>query len=135
MESKNDLGKLISAHGISQAYLQRALFISVLSLVFFLAMMVGFYLRQHIGYFLLATAFLLIYLITLFSWMIQRKTRLTIFENGFTYKKTRVLWNEIQAIDENGEILAARGRKFTLPRSIDDFGIVLSIVRARSGLG
>jgi hypothetical protein len=133
-ENLNDLGKLISVHGISPVYLQRALFIAILSFCFFLAMMTGFYLRQNIVYFLLATAFLLIYVITLFSWMLQRRNQLRVYENGLTYKKSRIRWNEIREIEENGGIVIADGGKLTIPRSINDFGIVLSIIRARSDL-
>src|ERR1051326_4189159 len=79
-DSNKDLGKLIGAHGISPIFIQRAVAISVISFLFFLGMMFGFYIRQNIGYFLLATAFLIVYLITMFSWVMQRKTELRIFE-------------------------------------------------------
>src|SRR5437773_12397915 len=43
------------------AQVQRAVFIAVLSFLFFLAMMIVFYIRQSMLYFLLATAFLIVY--------------------------------------------------------------------------
>ncbi|MEO6654613.1 MAG: hypothetical protein ABIO36_00875 [Pyrinomonadaceae bacterium] len=55
------------------AQLQRAVFIAVLSFLFFLAMMLVFYIRQSPFYFLLATAFLIIYLITMISFVRLRQ--------------------------------------------------------------
>ncbi len=49
------------------AQMQRAVFIAVLSFLFFMAMMLAFYLRQSLLYFLLATVFLIVYVITMVS--------------------------------------------------------------------
>ena len=124
-----DPGKLISVHGISPAYLQRAAFVTVLSFVFFLAMMFGFYFRQNLVYFLLASAFLLIYLLTLFGWLLQKRNHLKIFEKGFSYKKDRLLWEEIRSISPEGEIETNDARKILLPKAIQDFDIVVNIIK------
>lgn len=58
----------------SAAQLQRAVFIAVLSFLFFLAMMFAFYLRQSILYFLLATAFLFVYIVTMISFVRLRRS-------------------------------------------------------------
>jgi hypothetical protein len=55
------------------AQLQRAVFIVVLSFLFFLAMMAMFYIRQSVLYFLLASAFLVIYIITMISFVRMRR--------------------------------------------------------------
>ena len=55
------------------AGIQRAVFIAVLSFLFFLAMMVAFYIRQSVLYFLLATAFLIVYIVTMMSLVRLRK--------------------------------------------------------------
>lgn len=52
---------------MSAAKLQRAAFLAVLSFLFFMAMMLAYYLRGSVVYFLLATAFLIVYLITMIS--------------------------------------------------------------------
>ena len=57
----------------SPAQLQRAVFIVVLSFLFFLAMMFAYYIRQSALYFLLATAFLIVYLITMISFVWLRR--------------------------------------------------------------
>jgi hypothetical protein len=131
-DSNKNLGKLIGAYGISPACLQRAAFISILSFVFFLAMMAGFYLRQNIVYFLLATAFLLVYLFTMFSWVLQRKTELRIFESGFSFKKNSVRWDAIKEVDRDGVVNTTDGKKLTIPRSIRDFDILLNVIQTKA---
>jgi len=59
---------------VSAAKLQRAVFIAVLSFLFFLAMMVAYYIRQSPLYFLLATAFLIIYLAMMISFVRLRRS-------------------------------------------------------------
>ncbi len=54
---------------------QRAAFIAVLSFLFFLGMMLAYYLRGSVLYFLLATAFLIVYIITMISFVRLRKGR------------------------------------------------------------
>lgn len=107
------LGKLESVHGISPVFLQRAAFIAVLSFLFFIAMMVAFSIRQNIGYFLLATAFLLVQLLTLFGWLMQRRIQFRIYENGFTYKKKSCLWDEIESINGKTESRPVGGAKIS----------------------
>ncbi len=80
IDSDKDLGKLVAIHGIAPAYLQRAVFIVILSFVFFLAMMFMYYIRQSITYFLLASAFLVLYLVTLFSFVMQRRSFVMLHE-------------------------------------------------------
>ncbi|MFN0141010.1 MAG: hypothetical protein ACKVQW_13110 [Pyrinomonadaceae bacterium] len=58
----------------SAAQIQRAVFVAVLSFLFFLAMMLAFYLRQSILYFLLATAFLFVYIVTMISFVRLRRS-------------------------------------------------------------
>lgn len=60
---------------MSSAHIQRAAFLAVLSFVFFLAMMVAYYVRGSILYFLLATAFLIVYIVTMVSFVRMRKGR------------------------------------------------------------
>ena len=81
-QSTNDLGRLVSIFGIHPSYLQRAVFVAVLSFLFFIAMMFAFYMRQQFGYFLLATAFLFVYIVTMLSWVVQRKMSFLILSIG-----------------------------------------------------
>jgi hypothetical protein len=58
---------------VPPAQIQRAVFIAVLSFLFFLAMMLVFYIRQSMLYFLLASAFLIVYIVTMVSFVRMRK--------------------------------------------------------------
>ena len=111
IEQKPELGRLESVRGISPVFLQRAAFVAVLSFLFFIAMLVAFSIRQNLGYFLLATAFLLVQLLTLFGWLAQRRTEFKIYENGFSYKKQVCLWDEIESIDGKMESRPVGGAK------------------------
>ena len=57
------------------AQAQRAAFIAVLSFLFFLVMMFTYYIRGSVLYFLLATAFLIVYILTMISFVRLRKGR------------------------------------------------------------
>jgi hypothetical protein len=127
--SELQLGKLESVHGISPVFMQRAAFIAVLSFIFFVAMMIAFSIRQNLGYFLLATAFLLVQLLTLFGWLMQRRAEFRIYENGFTYQKQSCRWDEIESMTvktESGlgggktscEIRKTGGKKIILNESL-----------------
>ena len=58
---------------IPPAKLQRAVFVALLSFMFFLAMMLMFYLRQSMLYFLLASGFLVLYIVTMISFFRLQK--------------------------------------------------------------
>ena len=128
-ETEKELGRLISIHGIAPAYLQRAVFIVVLSFMFFLGMMFAFYVRQSVGYFLLASAFLVLYLITMFSWMMQRRTVVKVHERGFRYKDRTVLWDQIETIEE-GSIRISDAKPITIPNTIGDRAKLMETIRA-----
>ena len=130
-DSPANLGKLIAIHGIAPAYLQRAVIIVVLSFMFFLAMMFAFYIRQSVGYFLLASAFLVLYLLTMFSWVMQRKSVVEIYEYGFKYKKRSVIWNEILSVDGN-TVVVETGKPVAIPATIQDVDKLLTLIRQRS---
>ncbi|HEX8636929.1 MAG TPA: DUF6585 family protein [Pyrinomonadaceae bacterium] len=124
-----NLGRLEAVYNTSPAYLQRAAMTAVISFVFFLAMLLVFSVRQNIGYFLLATAFLIVQIFTLFGWVTQSRSRLKIFENGFEYRKKTCRWDEIAAIDfKTGkrtqigcEITKTNGEKIYLSEVIHRF--------------
>src|SRR4051812_12924482 len=100
---EQDLGKLQSVHGIAPAFLQRAAIIVIVSFVFFLVMIIAFSVRQNIGYFVLASAFLIVQLITLFGWIMQKRVKFKLFENGFTYRKHVCTWKEIESMAVRSE--------------------------------
>lgn len=111
LETTKILGKLQGVYGTSPIFLQRAAIVAVVSFLFFLAMLVAFSIRQNIGYFLLATAFLFVQLFTLFGWITQRKNELKLFENGFTYRKHTCFWDEIESMNLRMESRLISGEK------------------------
>lgn len=129
-ETEKELGRLISIHGIAPSYLQRAVFIVVLSFMFFLGMMFAFYVRQSVGYFLLASAFLVLYLITMFSWMMQRRTVVKVHERGFQYKDRTVLWDQIETIEE-GSIRLSEAKPVTIPNTIHESEKLVALIRSK----
>ncbi|CAN5287468.1 hypothetical protein BH10ACI1_BH10ACI1_10750 [soil metagenome] len=134
-ETHKDLGKLESIHGISPAILQRAVFIAVLSFVFFLAMMLAFYVRQNVGYFLLSTAFLLVYIATMFNWVMIRKNVLKMYEKGFSYKDFKARWNEIESVTGKNknryEICKKNGKKIVVSEAILGIKDVIEKIRGK----
>ena len=129
-----DLGKLVAVYGIAPAYLQRAVFIVILSFVFFLATMLVYYIRQNILYFMLSSSFLVIYLVTLFSFVMQRRSVVQIYEGGLRFKKRSAAWDEVESVDEGGTINVRGAKPILLPRTLNDIKRMLNIVRQRSGI-
>ncbi len=132
VEKADKLGKLVNVYGIAPAYLQRAVIIAALSFIFFLTTLAMFSLWQNFLYFFLSTAFLIVYLATMFGWLMMRKNLLRIYENGLTYRKFMARWNELEALETNKkgaqlncEIRKAKGEKITLTESI--FGVEQAI--------
>ena len=126
---KKDLGSIISIHAITPAFVQRAVFVAVLAFMFFLAMMLAFYLRQNVVYFLLASAFLVLYIVMMFAWVTQQKNVVEIYDGGISYKKNVLTWKEIKAIDDEGILSLYNGKPIILPRSVDKFEIMISTIR------
>lgn len=137
-----DLGRLETVYGIAPAFMQRAAMVAALSFVFFIAMMVAFYIRQNVGYFLLATAFLLVQLLTLFGWLAQRRAEFKIYEKGFVYKKQACAWDEIESMavksesrlvggeKVNCEIRKMNGEKIALSEAIQGVAAIMERISA-----
>ncbi len=130
-ETKKNLGKLVAVHGLSPAHIQRAVFITVLSFVFFLGTMVLYYVRQELLYFLLASAFLVVYIITLFSWIAQRKTVLEIFEKGVSYRKYSANWDEISEVRSDGTIVLKDKKQIAISAAIHELERAISFIKSR----
>jgi hypothetical protein len=132
-ESSKNLGKIISIHGVQPALVQRAAIVSVLAFVFFLVMLAVFSYRQSIGYFVLASAFLVVEIFTLTGLFAQRRNVLQIFENGISYKKQTSSWAEIEKVNKNNgyEILKSDGEKIALPGTIQDIDTVIKGIESK----
>jgi len=133
---EKDLGKLVSTHTTSPIFLQRAAIVAVVSFLFFLAMLVAFYVRQHIGYFFLSTAFLVVYVFTLIGWVMQKRNAVSIYEKGIRYKKFRAAWDEIAAVkaDQAGLELS-KGRREKVHISPSMLGFESIVLAVKQGIG
>ncbi|MDM7922603.1 MAG: hypothetical protein QUS14_09920 [Pyrinomonadaceae bacterium] len=128
-----NLGRLTGTFQTSAAYFQRAALIAGLSFVFFLAMMIAFYVRQWPGYFGLATAFMVVNIFTLIGIWIQKKNVVRVHENGLSYRKLRVAWNDIERLKYTRasglEITYAAGKLLKIPSSIDSLPEITERIR------
>jgi hypothetical protein len=130
-ENPNDLGRLIAVHPVAPLYIQRAVMVSLLSFLFFAAMMVAFYIRQSLGYFLLATGFLVIYLITMFSWFTQRRSAVKVYQKGIEFRSHKLAWNEIAAVEQGANVVVTprSGKPITLPATIAESDALVRHIR------
>lgn len=128
-EPSKSLGKLIAVHPIAPAIVQRAVFIAALSFLFFLAMMFAFYIRQNILYFLLASAFLVLYLVMMFALLMQRRSTVEVCENGFRTKKQSVGWADVTSISDDGLVELSSGKNIALARSLVEFERLLATLQ------
>lgn len=99
IEQTRKLGKLVRIHPVSPVVMQRAVIVAMLSFLFFLATMIGVYTTQKLGFFLLSTAFLIVNIFTMFGLLSARKNVLQVYENGFSYKKFKTRWDEIEKVE------------------------------------
>lgn len=136
MSSRN-LGKLESIHGVAPLTLQRVAIVAVLSFVFFLAMLVAFYVRQHLGYFLISTGFLVVYVLTMIGWIAMRRHEFRIHENGISHSKFESTWDEISSVEmvpkKGLRVTRSDGNSAIIVESFADFDSIVSAVRQRSG--
>lgn len=134
-EPNQNLGRIVTIHGVQPAYLQRAVFVVVLSFLFFLGTMVVFYLQQGFVYFILSTAFLVIYIVTMTSWVLQRRNVVKIYENGIEYRKYSCLWNEIESISAGEgntvEVRTKAGGKFAIAATISGLDQIVKTIQTK----
>ena len=133
--SENGFGRLVAKHSTAPAFIQRAAIIALLAFVFFLAMLVAFLARQQVGYLVLAAAFFVLNIFTLFGFVVQRQNSVSVFDRGLRFRKKSVGWSEIVSIDdfENGlSIVKTDGTVINIPRSIDGLGRLNSMIREKT---
>jgi hypothetical protein len=132
MADRRSLGRLVAVHPVAPAAIQRAVFIAVLSFLFFLGMMIAYYVRQDIGYFLLSTAFLIVYLAMMYAIFIQRKSTVELHEKGLRVRKSAIAFQEIESITGEGDIVLTDGQKVQLPKSVVQFDELVASIRRNS---
>ena len=133
MKHRTDLGDRVGTHGISPAFLQRAAIVAILSFLFFMTMLLVFYVRQQFIYFVLSTAFLVVYIFTMIGWVMQKRNVVSIYENGITYRKFAARWDEIKSVKSDSKsgitIVSTKGESTTIGKSVADLEIVAGMIR------
>jgi ABC-type bacteriocin/lantibiotic exporter with double-glycine peptidase domain len=127
------LGSLTGVYGTSPAFLQRAAVVAVLSFLFFMTTLLIFYVRQQFIYFVLSTAFLVVYIFTMIGWVMQKRNVVSIYENGIVYRKFAARWEDIKSVkaDPKSGITLARhdGVSTTIAKSVSDLDQIALIIR------
>jgi hypothetical protein len=130
---RTDLGNFISTHGTSPAFLQRAAIVALLSFFFFLAMLLVFYLRQQFIYFVLSTAFLVVYIFTMIGWVMQKRNVVSIYENGITYRKFAATWDELKSVKSDARsgitLTKSSGESVTIGKSVSDLDAIAVTIK------
>ena len=120
---------------MAPAYQQRAAAVAGLSFVFFLAMMTAFYARGHFVYFLLSTAFLIVFAFTMAGWWTQRRNVVEIFDRGVTFNKFVAEWEDIVGLEREPDgplkLTNTERDSVTIPRTIHAIDAVEKHVRER----
>jgi hypothetical protein len=132
-QSQPALGKLIDAHPTAPSHLQRAAIVAGLSFVFFLATLIIFYQQQSIGYFVLSTAFLVVYIFTLIGWVMQKRNVVTIYENGIAYRKFAATWDDIKSVTADSgsgiTVVKSDGHSVVIGKSVSGLNQIASTIR------
>ena len=128
--SRDELGQLNAVYRPAPAFLQRAVFLTILSFVFFLGTMFIYYVRQGFVYFILASAFLVLYVISLISFFGQRKNLLKVYELGIEFKNNKALWTDIESVSDEGVVQITGDRKMVIPKSLGNFDDIVRHVRS-----
>ena len=130
MKDQTSLGRLIAVHPIAPAALQRVVFVAVLSFLFFLGMMLAYFLRQDIGYFLLSTAFLVVYLGTMYAFIKGRRKTFELYEKGLFTGGQIIRWGDIERLGEDGNIVRTKGKPISIPMSLYERASLVERIRS-----
>lgn len=131
--SGQTLGPVVTAHGTSPATLQRAAIIAIFSFFFFMATLLLFYFRQQLLYFVLASAFLIVYIFTMIGWVLQKRNVVYVHEQGIRYRKFAARWDEIETVKADASsgltIVKNGGESVTIGKTISEVGRIALLVR------
>ena len=137
MSNRTDLGRVVSVHGTSPVFLQRAAIIAILSFFFFMATLLVFYVQQQVMYFILSTAFLIIYIFTMIGWVMQKKNVVSIHEDGIAFRQFTARWDEIKSVKVDKRtginIVKANNESATLGNSLDGVDAIAIAIKRNLG--
>ena len=130
------LGKLVAVHAVSPVHQQRAAVVAGLAFLFFLAMMFLIYIRGHFGYFLLSTAFLVLFIFTMTGWWMQRRNAVEVFDRGLIFRKFITTWDEVTAVERDRDgtlkLTSKANGTIAIPKTIHALDDLLAYIRSRT---
>ena len=107
-----------------------------ISFLFFIAMMFGVYARGHFGYFVLSTAFLVVFVFTVIGWWMQKRNAVEVFDRGLTFRRFITTWGELMRVerDQNGALKLTKEAKdtITIPKTTHALDDLEAYIRSRS---
>ena len=113
--------------------MQRAVIIAILSFFFFLGTLIFFYLQQGFMYFILSTAFLVIYIFTMIGMGLQKRNLVSVYEHGIVRRNFTATWDDIKSVKaETGTgitIVKSDGEQLVIPESTADIGRIAVLIR------
>ena len=100
-------------------------------------MMFLVYFRGHFGYFLLSTAFLVVFIFTAIGWWMQRRNVVEVFDRGLAFKKLVAAWDQITDLEraQDGALKLTTANKgtITIPKTLDALDRLEYYIRGRIG--
>ena len=98
-------------------------------------MWIAFYALGHFGYFLLSTAFLIVFAFTMTGWWMQKRSVVEVFDRGVILKKFAARWEEITATerDQYGSLILIKNDSDTasIPRTIQSLEALEAHIREK----
>lgn len=98
-------------------------------------MLATFYIRGQLGYFVLSSAFLMVYLFTMVGIWAQKRNTVRVHENGIAFKNFAASWNEITNVHADPEsgvkISKSGGKTVHLSRSISGIDDIAATLNSR----
>ena len=110
---------------------------AVLSFVFFLGSFIFYLIWQSFLFFLLSTSFLIVQLFTIVGWWMQRRSGVSIYENGLQYRKNIIFWTDIAHIrlERHGDLSLGLvdESEVKIPAATESLNRIASYIDARKG--
>jgi ABC-type bacteriocin/lantibiotic exporter with double-glycine peptidase domain len=101
--------------------------------VFFIITLLFFYIQQELMFFVMSTAFLVIYILTMLSWVMQKRNTVSIYENGIKYRKFSSTWDEIKSVAADAKsgitIVKLSGERAVIGDAISGVNEIASTIR------
>lgn len=98
-------------------------------------MLLAFYLRQQILYFILSSAFLVVYLFTMIGWLMQKRNTVKVYDNGIRYRKFAARWEEIASVDElssGAATIRAGKNSISLSPAVHGLSDIVALIKTKA---